>query len=153
MQVQKVIYNQRQKEVRKFHSEASAEDVLQSWAAQFANDVDSGHLTAATSPFAAAAAEGPNPELRVLAVAEPQLGSVNSDPHSVSSPTSPMPTVTEGANEAQSRSTSGRTCSGSLQQVPLAQVRLRLADLSFLSVPLLSIVSDVHLHKGYAWFQ
>ena len=120
--VQRVIHDQRDKEVRKFHSQASAEELLQGWAAQFASDMDSGHLThQRASPFANSAADavGGGGDVPLGEAPGNSLGNER-----MSSPVGNMPTVTEVHSEAQSRSGSGRTTSGSLglDRHPSAQV-------------------------------
>lgn len=144
--VQKVIHNQREKEVRKFHSHASAEELLQGWATQFASEVDSGHLTSAAarpSPFCSAnAPDGPGPGAKpldrtLLHGVDPGSLGVSLSSERLSGPASPMPTVTEAANETlsrstseagQSHSTSGRLNSTALESQPSApQVCAQLA--------------------------
>lgn len=115
---QKVIYGQQHKEARKFHSETSAEEVLRSWAAQFASQADSGHLTLPGGP----------PAITPHALdGEAQLGSLSSELISVQA--SPMPVLDEQSSEgiSNSRSHSGRTASGCIspdeEVQPLQEVR------------------------------
>ncbi|KAK9805084.1 hypothetical protein WJX73_003042 [Symbiochloris irregularis] len=117
--VQKVIHGQRHKEVRKFHSEASAEEVLQRWAAQFQDEADSGHLAA---PAGAAAARESDASSGITSVPA-GLGPVHTLQSNLSNPrlsslsqTPTMETVAEGLSERSrstaSQSTQSRNASG-----------------------------------------